>query len=104
MKCKLKFLSVAFVLILLLGVTTGALALQGQVHGGVLRLRKNPIPSGIYWGYIPNGTIVTVYDDGTQYSDNGQDWFYYINAWSYDSNWNYAYRDGYGMVNFINLI
>ncbi|MGI6215097.1 MAG: hypothetical protein ACOYIT_04395 [Christensenellales bacterium] len=60
MKSKFKFLSVFLILAIFLGATASAMALEGRVHGGRLRLRANPIPSGIYYGYIPNQTVVTV--------------------------------------------
>lgn len=101
MKRKLRVISMMLALVLLLGATTSAFALSGKVHGGRLRLRKRATVNSIYLGYIPNGTVVTIYDDGVVTKEDGEDWFYHINAWSYDSKKNYAYRDGYGMQKFI---
>lgn len=81
-----------------IGVTS-ALALSGTVVGGRLNLRKTASTSATIIGYIPNGSTVTILDQGS--ITNG---FYHITAPSYLSGQtpdDCVNRTGYGMAQYI---
>jgi hypothetical protein len=94
-----KFVCLALVATCLFATAASAYALTGTVTGGRLNLRKSHSTSSTIIGYIPNGSIVTIWDDGDKIEN-----FYHITAPSYLSGQtpdDCVDRTGWGLAKYI---
>jgi uncharacterized protein YgiM (DUF1202 family) len=95
-----KFVCLALVATCLFATAASAYALTGKVKNGRLNLRKTASTSATIIGYIPNGSTVTIHDDGDKVNN-----FYHITAPSYLSGQtekNCVDRTGWGLSSYIN--
>lgn len=94
-----KSVCLALVVMCLCVTATSAFALSGTVVGGRLNLRKYASKSATIIGYIPNGSTVTLLNDGAV--TNG---FYHVTAPCYLSGQtadDCVNRTGYAMASYI---